>query len=89
MFYRCTQQSYDIVWWANTQLVLLAAIMSACELKGRCFFMLQAYAWPFYHPVDAVALGLHDYHDIIKNPMDLETIKVCVNTCLGQNCSKF
>lgn len=47
--------------------------------------MLQAYAWPFYHPVDAVALGLHDYHDIIKNPMDLETIKVCLNTCLDQN----
>ncbi|XP_014330109.1 bromodomain-containing protein 3-like [Xiphophorus maculatus] len=34
-----------------------------------------AYAWPFYTPVDAVALGLHDYHDIIKQPMDLSTIK--------------
>lgn len=35
-----------------------------------------AYAWPFYNPVDAAALGLHDYHDIIKCPMDLSTIKV-------------
>lgn len=35
-----------------------------------------AYAWPFYTPVDAVALGLHDYHDIIKQPMDLNTIRV-------------
>ena len=35
-----------------------------------------AYAWPFYKPVDADALGLHDYHDIIKHPMDLSTIKV-------------
>uniref|UniRef100_A0A3P9BT69 Bromodomain, testis-specific n=1 Tax=Maylandia zebra TaxID=106582 RepID=A0A3P9BT69_9CICH len=35
----------------------------------------SAYAWPFYVPVDAVALGLHDYHDIIKHPMDLSTIK--------------
>lgn len=35
-----------------------------------------AYAWPFYEPVDAVALGLHDYHDIIHQPMDLGTIKV-------------
>lgn len=35
-----------------------------------------AYAWPFYKPVDAKALGLHDYHDIIKHPMDLSTIKV-------------
>lgn len=36
-----------------------------------------AYAWPFYKPVDAEALELHDYHDIIKNPMDLSTVKVC------------
>jgi len=34
------------------------------------------YAWPFYKPVDAQALSLHDYHDIIKIPMDLCTIKV-------------
>ncbi|XP_078146896.1 bromodomain-containing protein 4-like isoform X3 [Centroberyx gerrardi] len=34
-----------------------------------------AYAWPFYKPVDVQALGLHDYHDIIKHPMDLSTIK--------------
>lgn len=35
-----------------------------------------AYAWPFYKPVDAEALELHDYHEIIKNPMDLSTVKV-------------
>lgn len=34
-----------------------------------------AYAWPFYKPVDAEALELHDYHDIIKYPMDLSTVK--------------
>ncbi|XP_076866111.1 bromodomain-containing protein 4 isoform X2 [Brachyhypopomus gauderio] len=34
-----------------------------------------AYAWPFYKPVDVETLGLHDYHDIIKHPMDLTTIK--------------
>ncbi|XP_049629593.1 bromodomain-containing protein 3 [Suncus etruscus] len=34
-----------------------------------------AYAWPFYKPVDAAALELHDYHDIIKHPMDLSTVK--------------
>ncbi|XP_029658455.1 bromodomain-containing protein 3 isoform X3 [Octopus sinensis] len=33
------------------------------------------YAWPFYKPVDAELLGLHDYHDIIKKPMDLGSIK--------------
>ncbi|XP_078141155.1 bromodomain-containing protein 3b isoform X2 [Centroberyx gerrardi] len=34
-----------------------------------------AYAWPFYKPVDAEALELHDYHDIIKHPMDLSTVR--------------
>ncbi|XP_061567461.1 bromodomain-containing protein 4 isoform X2 [Cololabis saira] len=35
-----------------------------------------AYAWPFYKPVDVDTLGLHDYHEIIKHPMDLSSIKV-------------
>ncbi|BFZ05526.1 hypothetical protein BsWGS_08565 [Bradybaena similaris] len=35
----------------------------------------QAYAWPFLKPVDAQGLGLHDYYDIIKKPMDLATVK--------------
>ncbi|XP_067940082.1 bromodomain-containing protein 3-like [Watersipora subatra] len=34
-----------------------------------------AYAWPFYKPVDTRALGLIDYFDIIKKPMDLGTVK--------------
>jgi len=36
-----------------------------------------AYAWPFYKPVDVDTLQLHDYHEIIKHPMDLSTLKVC------------
>ena len=45
-----------------------------------------AYAWPFYKPVDVEALGLHDYCDIIKHPMDMSTIKVsgCVPDPVGQ-----
>ncbi|RXN14021.1 bromodomain testis-specific -like isoform X2 [Labeo rohita] len=35
----------------------------------------SAYAWPFYKPVDAKALGLLDYHEIIHQPMDMGTIK--------------
>ena len=35
----------------------------------------SGYAWPFYKPVDVAALGLRDYSDIIKHPMDLGTIK--------------
>ena len=37
---------------------------------------MQGYAWPFYKPVDAEMLGLHDYYEIIKKPMDLGSIKV-------------
>eukprot|EP00210_Caulerpa_lentillifera_P008422 g8034.t1 len=32
------------------------------------------YAWPFLQPVDAVALNIPDYHDVIKRPIDLGTI---------------
>lgn len=33
------------------------------------------YSWPFQQPVDASKLNLPDYHKIIKQPMDLGTIK--------------
>ncbi|KAL3696229.1 hypothetical protein R1sor_010305 [Riccia sorocarpa] len=33
------------------------------------------WAWPFMEPVDVQGLGLHDYYDIIKKPMDLGTIR--------------
>ncbi|XP_013774474.2 bromodomain-containing protein 3-like isoform X3 [Limulus polyphemus] len=38
------------------------------------------YAWPFYKPVDAELLGLHDYHKVIKQPMDLGTVKQKLDT---------
>ncbi|KAI4296470.1 hypothetical protein L6164_036426 [Bauhinia variegata] len=31
--------------------------------------------WIFNSPVDVVGMGLHDYYDIIKQPMDLGTVK--------------
>lgn len=37
------------------------------------------HGWVFNKPVDTVALGLHDYFDIIKNPMDLGTVKSRLN----------
>lgn len=33
------------------------------------------WAWPFMKPVDIVTLGLSDYYDIVKRPMDLGTIR--------------
>lgn len=58
------------------------------ERPGRCTNQLQyllknvmkavwkhQFAWPFQQPVDAKTLNLPDYHRIIKQPMDLSTIK--------------
>lgn len=52
--------------------------MKHCDaiLKEMLSKKHAAYAWPFYKPVDAEALELHDYHDIIKHAMDLSTIRV-------------
>ncbi|XP_061460303.1 bromodomain-containing protein 3 isoform X1 [Rhineura floridana] len=48
-----------------------------------------AYAWPFYKPVDAEALELHDYHDIIKHPMDLSTVKKKMDSREYQDAQSF
>lgn len=32
-------------------------------------------AWIFQEPVEPARLGIHDYFEIIKNPMDFSTIK--------------
>lgn len=32
-------------------------------------------AWPFYDPVDVDKLELHDYYEVIKHPMDLNTVR--------------
>ncbi|XP_057416151.1 transcription factor GTE7-like isoform X2 [Lotus japonicus] len=37
--------------------------------------MKHKFGWIFNVPVDVVSLGLHDYYDIVKKPMDLGTVK--------------
>ncbi|XP_069497884.1 bromodomain testis-specific protein-like [Ambystoma mexicanum] len=49
----------------------------------------QEYAWPFYKPVDAMSLGLKDYHAIIKQPMDLWTIKEKMENRAYQDAQQF
>lgn len=55
----------------------LSESLKACNeiLKELLSKKHLGYAWPFHQPVDAELLGLHDYHDIIKKPMDLGTVK--------------
>ena len=33
------------------------------------------FCWPFQKPVDAVELNIPDYYSVVKNPMDLGTVK--------------
>ncbi|XP_015689451.2 transcription factor GTE4-like isoform X2 [Oryza brachyantha] len=49
------------------------AFKKSLSLLSR--LMKHKFGWVFNKPVDAVALGLHDYFAIIKHPMDLGTIK--------------
>ncbi|KAK2720517.1 bromodomain-containing protein 3-like [Artemia franciscana] len=55
---------------------LLGSLKYCSEILKELFSKKHAqYAWPFYKPVDADLLGLSDYHQIIKKPMDLGTVK--------------
>ena len=42
--------------------------------------MAQKHAFWFLEPVDPISSGLHNYHEIIKYPMDLGTIKKKLDT---------
>lgn len=55
----------------------LTESLKACsEILRELFSKKHAsYAWPFYKPVDTTLLELHDYRKVIKQPMDLGTIK--------------
>eukprot|EP00249_Psilotum_nudum_P024540 c29213_g1_i2 orf=446-2140(+) len=52
----------------------VADLMRQCGMILRKL-MSHRHGWVFNEPVDVVKLGLHDYYQIIKKPMDLGTIK--------------
>lgn len=47
------------------------------------------YNFPFLAPVDAVALNLPNYHEIVKEPMDLGTIQSKLTNNLYENADEF
>ncbi|KAG0458161.1 hypothetical protein HPP92_023318 [Vanilla planifolia] len=51
--------------------------------------MKNKYGWVFNSPVDTVALGLPDYHFVIKHPMDLGTIRHRLSENLYTNPFEF
>jgi hypothetical protein len=59
--------------------LLESAPLSSAKNRASCATLLghlkrHRAHWVFGEPVDTVALGLHDYYDVIKQPMDLGTI---------------
>ncbi|PON32576.1 Bromodomain containing protein [Parasponia andersonii] len=54
--------------WENTNLMKNCSSILTKLMKHK-------HPWIFNKPVDVVGMGLHDYHDIIKRPMDLGTVK--------------
>ncbi|XP_073115762.1 transcription factor GTE1 isoform X3 [Elaeis guineensis] len=54
---------------------ILKQVLIVC--KKYAFFQItqHKWAWPFMKPVQVEALGLHDYYEVIKKPMDFSTIK--------------
>ena len=46
-------------------------------------------AWLFNDPVDPVKLGILDYNEIIRNPMDFGTIKKKLKDNQYDNMKKF
>jgi hypothetical protein len=48
--------------------------MVRCE-KVLCALERHKFASIFAQPVDAAAMNLPDYHDVVKQPMDLGTIR--------------
>ncbi|XP_019154878.1 PREDICTED: transcription factor GTE2-like [Ipomoea nil] len=59
---------------------------AAVSMMRRCAqiltkLMKHKFGWVFNSPVDTKGLGLHDYHVIIKHPMDLGTVKSRLDSC--------
>lgn len=83
-----TEKNHQKIESATTPLVQKPKMPPKREKKGRTTNQLQfllktvmrqvlkhSFAWPFAKPVDAAKLRIPDYYEIIKQPMDLGTIR--------------
>ena len=53
----------------------ITSICTRCHKGNNARDFFQSFCWPFYKRVDAESLGLHDYYEMIKHPMDLGTMR--------------
>jgi len=58
----------------------LADIVSKQCLASVKHLMSHKWAWPFNEPVDAQRMGLQDYERVVKQPMDLGTIRARIES---------
>ena len=60
-------------------------------VRSEVTIHMQNHKWssPFLQPVDPVALGIPDYFDIIKNPMDFSTIQKNIENHVLENREDF
>ncbi|XP_076071391.1 methionine adenosyltransferase 2 subunit beta-like isoform X2 [Mytilus galloprovincialis] len=93
----------DDIAYVIRQLAEKRIVNQRCELKMQdvdlenCMKLVddllsekhQSYMWPFYQPVDPIALGLYDYFELVKKPMDLSTIKNNLECCLYKSVDEF
>lgn len=68
--------------------------LSPSDLKKRCLEVLKglqshAHGWVFNNPVDPEELGLPDYFQIIKHPMDLGTVQKRIENGLYHSVGEF
>jgi hypothetical protein len=55
----------------NEQMKFCTKLINELITSKKC----KNFNWPFLEPVDAETLKLYDYYDIIKDPVDLGTMK--------------
>ncbi|CCI44805.1 unnamed protein product [Albugo candida] len=69
-------------------------VSSQMNYAEKCAYILDVltsheYSWPFLEPVDPVALNIPTYFDLVKNPMDLRTMRSKLEQNLYTNPSNF
>lgn len=70
-----------------TEKMLTSMMMRCTQILNK--LMKDKYAWVFNTPVDVVKLGLHDYNQIVNNPMDLGTVKENMKKCIYHSPLEF
>lgn len=68
--------------------------LSPAKIKQKCMEVLKGlqshqHGWVFNSPVDPVELGLPDYFEVIKKPMDLGTIYKKLDSCAYHEIADF